>query len=316
MKKTGVSTSGVFTIKEYLMDDQTTIPELIRMLEAGPGEIQEVISYVFDGEDPLKLDARSFDVEEFLKMYPQMESYGSGLAFDVVMQTGGQPLTVELTQGEQTVSINSLDKEVELEDLLGGPKQEEMSPQELLDILAVAEKLKCNTRHCDTSNGRRESVAEHSWRAALTAMLLSGIEEYKDYDMDRVIRMCLIHDLGEACTGDIPTFAKTSDDEKKEISELEKWVRSFPEAQKKEFMALYAEMEALSTPEAKLYKAIDKIEAVIQHNESDIRSWLPLEYDLQMTYGQEEAAFSPWLRKLRELVDQWTKEKIAAGSKE
>ena len=221
MKKTGVSTSGVFTIKEYLMDDQTTIPELIRMLEAGPGEIQEVISYVFDGEDPLKLDARSFDVEEFLKMYPQMESYGSGLAFDVVMQTGGQPLTVELTQGEQTVSINSLDKEVELEDLLGGPKQEEMSPQELLDILAVAEKLKCNTRHCDTSNGRRESVAEHSWRAALTAMLLSGIEEYKDYDMDRVIRMCLIHDLGEAFTGDIPTFAKTSDDEKKEISELE-----------------------------------------------------------------------------------------------
>lgn len=44
MKKVGVSTSGVFTIKEYLMDDQTTIPELIRMLEAGPGEIQEVIS--------------------------------------------------------------------------------------------------------------------------------------------------------------------------------------------------------------------------------------------------------------------------------
>lgn len=316
MKKTGVSTSGVFTIKEYLMDDQTTIPELIRMLEAGPGEIQEVISYVFDGEDPLKLDARSFDVEEFLKMYPQMESYGSGLAFDVVMQTGGQPLTVELTQGEQTVSINSLDKEVELEDLLGGPKQEEMSPQELLDILAVAEKLKCNTRHCDTSNGRRESVAEHSWRAALTAMLLSGIEEYKDYDMDRVIRMCLIHDLGEAFTGDIPTFQKTSEDTEKELSELGGWVSRFPAAQREEFQSLYAEMEALQTPEAKVYKAIDKIEAVIQHNESDIRSWLPLEYDLQMTYGQEEAAFSPWLRKLRELVDQWTKEKIAAGSKE
>ena len=189
-----------------------------------------------------------------------------------------------------------------------------MQPAELLRILAVAEKLKCGTRHCYTSSGRQESVAEHSWRIALMAMLIAP--EFPEADMDRVIRMCLIHDLGEAFTGDIPTFAKTSDDEKKEISELEKWVRSFPEAQKKEFMALYAEMEALSTPEAKLYKAIDKIEAVIQHNESDIRSWLPLEYDLQMTYGQEEAAFSPWLRKLRELVDQWTKEKIAAGSKE
>ena len=44
-----------------------------------------------------------------------------------------------------------------------------MKPKELLEILSVAEKLKCNTRHCYTSSGRRESVAEHSWRAALMA---------------------------------------------------------------------------------------------------------------------------------------------------
>ena len=42
-----------------------------------------------------------------------------------------------------------------------------MTPQEVLEILHVAERLKCNTRHCDTSTGRRESVAEHSWREAL-----------------------------------------------------------------------------------------------------------------------------------------------------
>ena len=46
-----------------------------------------------------------------------------------------------------------------------------MNPKELLEILSVAEKLKCNTRHCDTSSGRRESVAEHSWRTALMAMV-------------------------------------------------------------------------------------------------------------------------------------------------
>ena len=71
----------------------------------------------------------------------------------------------------------------------------------------------------------------------------------------------------------------------------------------------------METPEARLYKAIDKIEAVIQHNESDIKSWLPLEYDLQMTYGQEEAKISPWFRALRAQVDLQTEEKIAKSKK-
>ena len=88
--------------------------------------------------------------------------------------------------------------------LLGGIK---MKPKELLEILSVAEKLKCNTRHCYTSSGRRESVAEHSWRISLMAMLLT--KEFPEADMDKVIRMCLIHDMGEAFTGDIPTFEKT-----------------------------------------------------------------------------------------------------------
>ena len=79
-----------------------------------------------------------------------------------------------------------------------------MKPSELIDILAVAEKLKCNTRHCYTSSGRHESVAEHSWRISLMAMLLTG--EFPEADMNKVIRMCLIHDLGDAVTGDIPTL--------------------------------------------------------------------------------------------------------------
>ena len=69
-----------------------------------------------------------------------------------------------------------------------------MEPKQLLNILAVAEKLKCTTRHCYTSSGRHESVAEHSWRIALMAMLLN--DEFPGVDMNRVIRMSLIHDLG------------------------------------------------------------------------------------------------------------------------
>ncbi len=189
-----------------------------------------------------------------------------------------------------------------------------MTPKELLSALSVAERLKCNTRHCYTSSGRHESVAEHSWRIALMAMLLTP--EFPELDMDKVIRMCLIHDLGEAFTGDIPTFDKTDADTEKEDQLFDEWVATLPEENKAEFQALLAEMAALQTPEAKLYKALDKMEAVIQHNESDLSTWLPLEYELQLTYGAENVQFSPYMTELKAEIDQWTRRKIQDGKKQ
>lgn len=188
-----------------------------------------------------------------------------------------------------------------------------MKPVQLLEILKVAEKLKCNTRHCYTSSGRHESVAEHSWRIALMAMLITP--EFPEADMNKVIRMCLIHDLGEAFTGDIPTFDKTEADTAKEDALFDRWVATLPAETKEEFSALLKEMQAMETVEAKIYKALDKMEAVIQHNESDIATWLPLEYDLQLRYGGENVQFSPWLRELKAEVDSWTKRKIAEESR-
>ena len=188
-----------------------------------------------------------------------------------------------------------------------------MTPQEVLEILHVAERLKCNTRHCDTSTGRQESVAEHSWRLCLFAMLLEQEPEFRSLDTGRVLRMCLIHDLGEAFTGDIPAFSKSAQDEGREQALYEDWIAQFPPANRAQFQALLAEMTALATPEAKLYKALDKLEAVIQHNEASLDSWLPLEYDLQRTYGQEAVKFSPYLRALKAEIDRWTEEKIAAA---
>jgi len=184
-----------------------------------------------------------------------------------------------------------------------------MNPVQFLEILSVAEKLKCNTRHCYTSTGRHESVAEHSWRIALMAMLIAP--EFPEADMNRVIRMCLIHDLGEAFTGDIPTFDKTDADAQREDALFDRWVQTLPEENREEFTALLAEMNALETVEAKIYKALDKMEAVIQHNESDIATWLPLEYDLQLRYGGENVKFSPWFRELKGEIDSWTRRKIA-----
>ncbi len=183
-----------------------------------------------------------------------------------------------------------------------------MKAEELLEILRVAEKLKCITRHSDTSDGRRESVAEHSWRLSLMALLLE--EEFPEADILKVLKMCIIHDLGEAFTGDIATFRKTEADRQLEEARFNAWIDTFPEFQRMQFSALLAEMEALETKEAKLYKALDKLEAVIQHNESDIASWLPLEYDLQLTYGSKNVEFSPYLKSLKAHIDKWTKKKI------
>ena len=188
-----------------------------------------------------------------------------------------------------------------------------MNQADFLSILSVAEKLKCTTRHCDTSTGRRESVAEHSWRLALMAMLLE--DEYPNLDINKVIKMCLIHDLGEAFTGDIATFYKTDADTEAEDNAYQNWVNTFPAPVKSQFNSLLTEMNSLKTEEAKLYKALDKMEAVIQHNESDISSWLPLEYDLQLRYGAEEVAFSPYTKELKAHIDRWTTKKIEEAQK-
>ncbi len=186
-----------------------------------------------------------------------------------------------------------------------------MRPTDLLQVLHTAEKLKDTTRHCDTSGGRRESVAEHSWRLTLMAFFLR--DEFPALDMDKVLRMCLVHDLGECFTGDIPSFLKTAADTEREDTLLERWVRGLPAPYCTELTALYGEMDALETQEARLYKALDKLEAVIQHNEAPISTWLPREYALNMTYADENVAFSSYLTALREAVRDETRAKIEAA---
>ncbi|MBQ9458489.1 MAG: GNAT family N-acetyltransferase [Oscillospiraceae bacterium] len=186
-----------------------------------------------------------------------------------------------------------------------------MEPRALLNALHAAERLKDATRHCYTSGGRHESVAEHSWRMTLMAYLVR--DEFPELDMDKVIRMCLIHDLGECFTGDIPAFDKTREDERREEALLYAWVDSLPEPYRTEMRALYDEMEERKTGEAKLYKALDNFEAVIQHNESELSTWTENEYTLNLTYGEDKAAFSPYLQKLRRLMREDTERKLAEG---
>lgn len=255
------------------------------------------------------------DVTEYPGNFPLAADHLSQLAVPLYALSG-ETLGVMLLAGKQKDLFSVDDEEfltaaakIIVNKTYGMPEGERLEQRRLLDYLSVAEKLKSVQRHCFTAAGMRETVAGHSWRIALMAMLLAP--EFPAIDMDKVIRMCLIHDLGEAVTGDIPTFNKTEEDEAFEYRKLMEFTDMLPGEQNTLMKNLFVEMDALKTPEARFYKTLDKLEAVIQHNESDVTTWTSIEYELNLHYAMREASAFPWLYKLREEMLKDTKEKIA-----
>ncbi|MDR0294320.1 MAG: HD domain-containing protein [Oscillospiraceae bacterium] len=177
-----------------------------------------------------------------------------------------------------------------------------MRQRTLIKFLNTVEKLKCNTRHSWTSSGRRESVAEHSWRLAVMALLVA--DEFPQVNIEKVVKMCLIHDFGEAITGDIPAFLKTKQDEEKEDSAISELLALLPENLATEYEGLFSEIAGLRTEEAKLLKALDNLEALISHNEAPLDTWLPREYSENLTYGTDNVAYSEYLQSLKEEIRQ------------
>ena len=186
-----------------------------------------------------------------------------------------------------------------------------MDSRKLIDLMHLAERLKDTPRHSWTSQGRRESVAEHSWRLALMAVFLK--DDFPGADWEKVLTMVILHDMGECFTGDIPAFVKTDADRKTEGERLREWCASLPAPYDAQSAALFQEMDALDTLESRIVKALDKMEALVQHNEADISTWLPLEYDLNLTYGEAYVAFSEKMKDLRREINQDTLEKMRAA---
>ena len=139
-------------------------------------------------------------------------------------------------------------------------------------------------------------------------------EEFPDIDAGKLIKMCLIHDFGEAVTGDIPSFKKTKTDEEKEALAISALLKLLPEKVKNEFEGLFKEMAELETTEAKLFKALDKLEAIISHNEAPLETWLPLEYTENLAYGTENVGFAPYLKMLKEEIKNDSIQKIGTGA--
>ena len=137
----------------------------------------------------------------------------------------------------------------------------------ILKFLEEAGKLKTVKREGWKIRGikERESVAEHTFRVALLAMLLSELEKR---NMQKVLKMSLLHDLPESQTGDLtrcsPTYGQKRKIEKKA---MEKILKNLPRKLQKEYMQLWEEYRGGRTPEAKLVKAADKLEMLLQARE-------------------------------------------------
>jgi putative hydrolases of HD superfamily len=180
----------------------------------------------------------------------------------------------------------------------------------ILNFLHQAEKLKLVLRHSWMSSGRRESVAEHSWRMALMAMVLSPKLEHK-VSLEKVLQMAIVHDICEAYAGDYWSFKPTKKDkfllEKKGLAKiLKRTDKKFAGLT----MNLFVEFETGETNEAKFVRALDKLEVMIQHNEAKLKTWNKLEMTLNLTYGDTQSAYDSTLKEFRSLVKQEATKKV------
>ena len=198
-----------------------------------------------------------------------------------------------------------------------------MEPDELsgvLEFLRAAERLKNTTRSGFTSEGRPESVAEHTWRLCLMAMVLGP--SFPDVDFAKLVKICIVHDLGEAIGGDVPApeqarrlslgaTAGKAADERRDLLAL---LHPLPEPLRDEITSLWDEYEAARSPEARLAKVLDKLETIMQHNQG--LNPAGFDYRFNLAYGRQYLTEHPLLAEVRAVLDAETERRARAGETE
>lgn len=175
----------------------------------------------------------------------------------------------------------------------------------ILDFLRAAEGLKTTTRNAWTSAGTQESVAEHTWRLCLMAMVLHP--RLPDVDIARLLKMCLIHDLGEIIRGDVPAPdqaglpAGKATEERQDLLTV---IKSLPRASQDEIIELWDEYETGATAEARLAKGLDKLETILQHTQG--MNPPGFDYGFNLGYGRDYTGAHPLLAGIRAELDAAT----------
>lgn len=173
-----------------------------------------------------------------------------------------------------------------------------------LAFLQAAERLKDTLRSAHTSEGRVESVAEHTWRLMLMACTLADL--FPKIDLLRLLKICVLHDLGEAIDGDVPAPLQDKDAPKsdKERRDMISIINCLPTHVRDEFLELWDEYENVSSEEAKLAKALDKIETILQHNQGKNPS--DFDYGFNVDYGRERTDANSVTKAIRKILDEQT----------
>lgn len=186
----------------------------------------------------------------------------------------------------------------------------------MLEVLHLAEKLKYEMRHSWLSNGRQESVAEHTWRMSLMVVLL---EPYLDQEIDvaRTLKMVIVHDLVEAEAGDVPAFNINSIElkeakQQKELQAIENLRKTLGNGIGQHVYELWHEFEEKATYEARVANALDKLEVQLQHNHADMNTWLEIEQEFVFLMGRH-TEFDTCLNSLRELIEEFAVQKMEAA---
>lgn len=181
----------------------------------------------------------------------------------------------------------------------------------LLEFLRSAEQLKNTHRSSRTSEGKPESVAEHTWRLCLMALLFE--DSFPDSSFQRLIKLCIVHDLGEAIGGDIPAPEQDPrhDKSEQERNDLFTLTAGLPDRQRETLRNLWIEYEEARTPEARIAKALDKLETILQHNQG--LNPPDFDYRFNLDYGQEYTSEPPLIAEIRRLLDKDTLERAQTG---
>ena len=177
-----------------------------------------------------------------------------------------------------------------------------------LAFLQEAERLKSVLRSAHTSTGRAESTAEHTWRLCLMAMCFA--DQLAGLDMLKVLKMCLVHDLGEAIGGDIPAIEKHQHPDKsaQEKADLLQLTSSLDAPLRSEIMALWQDYEDAASPEAKAVKALDKLETILQHNQG--QNPPDFDYAFNLDYGRQHTDATPLFAQIRAVLDECTRARL------
>ena len=185
----------------------------------------------------------------------------------------------------------------------------------ILDFLRLSEALKRELRHSWLSDGRRESVAEHSWQMALMAILAHPHLE-EPVDLGRTLEMIVVHDLVEALVGDVPYF-DTSERKRlkkqREAAAIEEIRERLGPPTGDRIRALFLEFEDRLTAAARFAGALDNLEVQIQHNLADFATWTPAEHALIYDKIERPCAYDPFLAALCKAIQLEAEAKLRAA---